>query len=84
MTLRCKPGDLVAVVRYHPLWPEMFGRVFTVTRADAQGYWYTDPPQIDSSGVHLLPRDPVLRPLRDGPGEDELLRLAGKPKETVT
>lgn len=84
MALRCKPGDLVVVVVGDPVLPGFPGRVFTVTRLhDPLGYWETDPPQ-RFPGVRepLVFHDACLRPLRDSDGEDEMLRLAGKPNPT--
>lgn len=88
MALRCKPGDLVVVVREDPVLPGFLGRVFTVTRLHdpLDAYWETDPPQrfpgVREPLVSLVFHDACLRPLRDSDGEDEMLRLAGKPNPT--
>lgn len=87
--MNCKQGDLAVIVRsscgnegkvVHCI------RLFTNTFSLPDGAlvsgptWEVDPPVRGWNGL-LIPgvRDALLRPLRDGEGEDEMLRLVGLP-----
>lgn len=96
MALRCKPGDLV-YCHSSLNFPEMVGRVFNVTIGCWKygvWFWQTEPPQmgVPSWSPSLPPKavffeDSILTPIRGGEGEDEMLRIAGKPpalKEPTT
>ena len=75
--MNCKKGDLVIVVGG---MREFWGRVFTVTERDAEqpDCWETNPVQY--KGLRPVRfGDNILRPIRPGGGEDEMLRIAGKP-----
>lgn len=79
--MNCKPGELVVCIS-SPAFPELVGRVFTVTRICNAwpDSWDTDPPQFVArfrKPVSFM--DSTLRPLRDGNGTDEMLLLAGIP-----
>ena len=86
MALRLQsPATLVVVVvgiQFRPgFWA---GRVFTVTRLHDPSTRTGDRPPQRFPGVRepLVFHDACLRPLRDSDGEDEMLRLAGKPNPT--
>lgn len=95
--LRCRIGDIVVVLtgdnygklgtverRLFQQEAAMFprdvlhwkvgslGAPFRVTDADITRHWASD---------HVLANDAELRPLRDDPGKDEMLRITGKPKQ---
>lgn len=74
--LRCKPGDLAIIVRAakDPRW---YGRIVLVVAQFDHDSWVTDPLPAGFCSV----RDTSLRPIRPGDGEDEMLRIAGKPEE---
>lgn len=82
-TMNCEPGDL-AVCIASPAFPELIGRVFTVT-AICQCWpdsWDTDPPQfVVGFRKPVSFMDSTLRPLRDSDGEDEVLRRVGLPHD---
>lgn len=91
--MNCKPGDLAVIVRstcgnegkivrcvslfFHPgfLQPD-----FSIVAGPA---WVVEPPVVGWCG-DVLPgvRDALLRPLRDSDGEDEVLRMVGRPVGT--
>lgn len=88
--MNCKQGDLAVVVRSGA---GNEGRVLTCLRlasraeCKAEGFgwwagavWVTDAALACTYGptTRLYP-DSRLRPLRDGDGEDEVLRLVGRP-----
>ena len=81
--MNCKPGDLAIVVpiggfSYHA------GKVVSVVMLDDfwPNHWQTDPILFDAdNGYWLVWDDRELHPIRDQPGEDEMLRIAGKPHE---
>jgi hypothetical protein len=84
--MNCKPGDLAVVVRCDV--PEVVGLFVRCVRLDYWGgepFWY-----LDRRVIHNDPRyqhdavfDCNLRPIRDQDGEDEMLRIAGLPKEVT-
>lgn len=88
--MRCKPGDIAVVVRNDSI-PENVGVLLRVLHADEKvGFWvcecmswattyhegalYRKPP-----GHKGRIRDSYLRPLRNDPDTDEVIRIAGKP-----
>lgn len=92
----CKVGDLAVVVR--SVTGRSIGRIVRVVRAapypglrNQDGsierglVWETDTlfKTVISGEMHPYKLDKELRPLRDQDGEDEMLRIAGKPKTTL-
>lgn len=90
MKLNCKPGDLAIVVNSKSS-PDCIGLITRVVSylPDVTGdpAWIVDPPLHDGRLFNGLERpgnwwmDAALRPIRDQDGEDEILRIAGKPQE---
>lgn len=85
--MRCRRGDLVVCV--WSAFPELIGRVFTVTRQSMvwPDCWMTSPPQFSDEGprVAMVFVDHHLRPIRD-PGDDavdEMVQKLGKPEEVT-
>lgn len=91
--IRCKVGDLAVVVRSDA---DNLGRIVRCVRllgdfwwCDAQGggariaaTWEIDVPLRGADGtVSREIADDQLRPLRDSDGDDEMLRIAGKPEQ---
>ena len=88
--MNCKKGDLAVVVR------SKFGNLGRIvqclrlaTKEDHEAYnvffdndptWILDVPVNCSFSTAPLITDKQLRPLRDSNGEDEMLRIAGKPE----
>jgi len=81
--LNCKQGDLAIVVRSAAGNEGKIVRCVKLTKGGgALGYgprWRTEPVLIGSNGMPRPPLDACLRPLRDSDGEDEVLRLVGRP-----
>lgn len=73
--LRCKPGDLAMIVGGAD--PSYFGHVVLVEWQFDHDSWVVDPQPVGYVAV----RDRNLRPIRPDDGEDEMLRIAGKPEE---
>lgn len=85
--MRCKVGDLAVIVRADND-PECLGRVVKVVAlriAMGDLAWQVEPPHYwrDDTGqaFEVMWDDRDLRPLRDGDGQDEMLRLAGVPSQ---
>lgn len=91
--MRCKIGDVVMVVKSP--WSENIGKIGTVTGqavAPSAGDWLCefpskltgrlveDPTKASTSKMVNF-KDDHLQPIRDNDGEDEMLRLVGKPNE---
>jgi hypothetical protein len=84
MKLNCKQGDLAVIVRSQA---GNEGKVVQCLRLVLNEYhafpgprWLIDRPVPHSTqGTALTVADCALRPLRDGEGEDEMLRLVGLP-----
>jgi hypothetical protein len=88
--MNCKPGDLAVIVR----GTYAVGRIVTCVRyagrrtfkqrhrlSEPADSWQIDPPVPGWRGAlvnHV--RDADMRPIRDNVGEDEILRIAGKPQ----
>lgn len=82
--MNCKPGDLVVCVRTHPQFSQFIGRVFTVTHLSSKwkNNWHTEPKQyLDGGPLYVVFSDSCLRPIRPNDGEDEMLRIAGRPAD---
>ena len=76
--MNCKPGDL-AICIASPAFPELIGRVFTVTRiCDTwSDSWDTDPPQfVRHYRKPVSFMDWTLRPLRGDELEQESRQVA--------
>lgn len=87
--MNCKPGDLAFIVASRrPDAAHLIGHVVNVVNIEP-GCTPEDPVWITSTSFTTLDGTPIgwfdtsLRPIRDSDGEDEMLRIAGKPKETV-
>lgn len=86
--MNCVRDDLVMVVRdLSGNMPWSLGKIFNVRKHVVRNngdYWTIDPPQFGPDGVKYdHARDDVLRPIRPGDGEDEMLRIVGKPQEVA-
>lgn len=89
MKLNCKQGDLAVIVRSAA---GNEGAVVTCLELVARPYWFAGEMPGPTWRVDRMlrgrafPTDVVadiqLRPLRDSDGEDEVLRLAGRPVGT--
>lgn len=89
--LNCRKGDLARIVDHKET--RALGVVDAFVKIGAPGHvrsgraaWQLDPPLQLKHGMmagHPLEviADALVRPLRDNPGEDEMLRIAGKPGE---
>lgn len=92
--MNCKKGDLAVFIGKEP-WAQ--GMIFRIVRRmrwyDRLRYlrfvrnmpqpaWVIDPPAKWPAGwLSFFCSDEALRPLRDSDGEDEVLRLVGRPHE---
>ena len=92
MTLRCKPGDLCVIVNAGGKCASHIGKIIRVIKVFhkselPRGPWvwtYEGPHLVATDGtVVAWANDCALRPLRDAPGQDETLRLAGRPNPTM-
>lgn len=90
--MNCKPGDLaIHVGGYMGIKSPNLGKIVRCVRfvGKIPGWkgvrWEVEgAPIIGPSGEHLTHvNDANLRPIRDNPGEDEMLRIAGKPHEVA-
>jgi hypothetical protein len=83
MKLNCRPGDLAVIVRSTAGNEGKIVRCLQLVMAAGPfGFgprWITDPPVLSSWNRPVPPLDACLRHLRDSDGEDEMLRLAGRP-----
>jgi hypothetical protein len=86
--MKCKVGDVVQIMRADND-PGCAGRVVRVVAlriAMGELAWQVDPPVYwrDKHGTafEVMWDDRDLRPLRDSDGEDEVLRLVGRPVGT--
>jgi hypothetical protein len=88
MKLNCRPGDLAVITHS---WAGNEGKIVQCVRLVAGGLgWIEDGPrwEIDravpsKNGYPVFSvADCCLRPLRDSDGEDEMLRLVGRPVGT--
>ena len=81
--MRCKIGDLAVIVRAK-VNTQHIGRMVRIVGQiydDIGPLWETIPKlHCRKDGCGLAWDDSSLRPIRDNPGEDEMLRLVGKPE----
>jgi hypothetical protein len=94
MGLNCKQGDLAVIVRSSAGNEGKVVRCLRLVRqqrfecrltgfSEVADSWETDTMMFGSDGRRdCFVADRNLRPIRDNPGEDEMLRIAGKPNET--
>lgn len=81
--MNCRPGDLAVIVRCQ-MHPPLIGTFVRVVRRVPDDYWYMDSPlPKPDGGAWIFIHDSCLRPIRDNDGEDEMLRIAGKPNEVT-
>ena len=74
--LNCKIGDLAVIVKTsYPAEVRYIGKIVRCVEPIFSCGWIVEPDIAGYFGVH----DDNLRPIRDSDGEDEMLRLAGKP-----
>ena len=90
--MNCKQGDLAIIVRS---WAGNEGKIVRCVKfiplvvwinpdgsADREPGWIADVTTINCAGMPGNKfMDSQLRPIRDQDGEDEMLRIAGKPTE---
>jgi hypothetical protein len=85
MKLNCKKGDLAVIVRSEAGNEGCVVQCVALLPPGAEGWaslgprWLIDRPIMSSKGPIHSVADARLRPLRDGDGEDEVLRLVGRP-----
>jgi hypothetical protein len=83
--MNCKPGDLAICVNSY--FREDIGKVVTIFRMSEYlypGCWESVERVKDAKGNLIYWHDKHMRPIRDNDGEDEMLRIAGKPREVET
>lgn len=84
--MNCKPGDLAVVVRSEA---GNEGKIVRVIRfigfgeRFADDCWHVEPALRGTHRMHNDVSDSRLRPIRDNDGEDEMLRIVGKPQEVT-
>lgn len=87
--MNCRPGDLAIIVKSVA---GNEGKIVRCIRLLPSGSdkkfvfdgprWVIDRPVPDSIGLEISSlADCALRPIRDNDGEDEMLRITGKPQE---
>jgi hypothetical protein len=78
--MNCKQGDL-AIVVYAKRYPQFLGRVVRIGKACEvfEKCWDTEPPTFSSPDAEHSFCDEHLKRINDQDGEDEMLRIAGKP-----
>ena len=86
--MNCKPGDWAVIVRSAAGNEGKIVRCLELTHV-SRGWafgdgprWVTDPPVSGNYTPAIPVLDRCLRPLRDSDGQDEMLRLAGRPVGT--
>lgn len=84
-TMRCREGDL-AVVTTSVFYPENIGALLRVIAAHDSTHWYVEALSrvVSSRGSHApgsfgTCADAQMRPLRNGPDEDQTHEWAGTP-----
>lgn len=88
--MNCKPGDLAVIVKSNYGHEGKFVRClqrhdgpWVLEPVFAPG-WIIDIPLLKDGALCPYMLDSFLRPIRDQPGTDEMIRIAGKPnKEKV-
>ena len=83
MKFNCQKGDVAQVIRADAN-PDHLGAVvvcewFQFFEHNGGPGWETSPVLRTASGEEIVWDDRDLRPLRDSDGEDEVLRLVGRP-----
>lgn len=86
MKLNCKQGDLAVIVRSVAGNEGKIVMCMRLVLGEKHLFkgprWQIDRPLPHSTlGAGWTVADCALRPLRDGEGEDEMLRIAGRPQE---
>jgi hypothetical protein len=91
MKLNCKQGDLAVIVRsccgnegkiVRCVELDLTGQILSPTLEILnEPAWVTDPPVRGWIGGIAPVHDALLRPIRDGDGQDEMLRLVGLPAD---
>lgn len=86
--MNCKPGDLAVIVRCDHEHRWAIGRIVRVVTAVVSAWgtigWALEHPLVGPDGQRRdCAADRCLRPIRDQDGEDEILRLVGKPQEVT-
>jgi hypothetical protein len=87
--MNCKQGDLAVIVRSMAGNEGKLVEVLRQSVAYGPGWWTVrsmSGPCRNHLGVYSQEgqiEDSRLRPLRDNDGEDEILRIAGKPQEVT-
>ena len=79
--MNCKQGDLAVIVKVIPgIGAEQYiGKIIRCERLFSPLAWWLP----DDFGCHLAVLDAHLRPIRDNDGEDEMVRIAGKPEQVT-
>lgn len=75
------PGDFVQIVHFYPDFDPAKAGWGVVGNVDTRRYLPAERRWCKANGVDALISDHRLRPIRDNDGEDEMLRIAGKPQE---
>ena len=89
--MNCKPGDLAVIVMAGPKTQHHLGKIVRVVSAhtgrsvklrDLPHWDYVEPKlkHLDGTEIDWI-HDMCLRPIRNNDGEDEMLRITGKPQE---
>lgn len=81
--MRCKQGDLAFVVSGKDAGAvvkclQMIGEV-----GQEKDVWETDKALAWNFGDFFMCPDSILRPIRDNDGQDEMLRIVGKPEKVT-
>jgi hypothetical protein len=82
--MNCRPNDIAFVIKAHPNWQFLIGKIVKVSRlAVGRDAWITDPVHIDEEdGAIVVYDDDCLRPIR--PGDlDEILDTDIKKSDEV-
>lgn len=86
--MNCKPGDLAIYVGWGS--PKDLGQIVTcvkflgdlpVAGGGTAPMWLVEPPLKNSDYRRDWVADGALRPIRPNDGEDEMIRIAGKPHD---
>ena len=80
--MRCKVGDLAVYVGMDVRDLGQIVRVIEFFHAANGPGWVIEPPlQRFDKSAGIVALDTSLRPIRDSKGEDEILRITGRPHE---
>ena len=86
--MNCKPGDLAVIVRSMAGNEGLIVEVIEHSELSPEYDWLIRAPRAirwafgDISDIGHA-KDSCLRPIRDNDGEDEMLRIVGKPQEVT-